>query len=483
MAVVINGSGTVTGLAVGGLPDGIVDSGTLATNSVDSAELIDGAVDNSHIDAMAASKLTGALPAISGANLTGLVSSLSSMSDATVSASSPTITTNPSAVGYYWINSTSGEAYIATDVTTDNNVWTNIAGGSDVQPYTFDPSSPYDYGDGSDGNVTSVTVTDTYLTNSPSSGTSSCTVNSSTGFSSGDQVLIIQTQKSSLTTGTFEMIAISGISTNTITFATTLQNSYSSGSSAVTTQMVRIPQYQSVTLSSTFNVPAWDGNEGGIFICKCLGTFALSAQINATGKGFRGGTAASVGYGNGSAQGEGQQDNSSNDTERNASGGGGGRMNSPGSLSAKSGAGGAHAAAGTNGDSNAYGGASWGEQDLTSHLGFGGGGGAGGYDYSTAGASGSNGGGIIIIMADTLTLSGSGELSASGIGGVTGAGAGDGGGGAGGSIYIKSGDFNSNSNCNASAGAGSEDGGAGSAGRIHVQGTLTGSTNPTAYTG
>ena len=49
MAVVINGSGTVTGISVGGLPDGIVDSGTLATNSVDSAELIDGAVDDVHL--------------------------------------------------------------------------------------------------------------------------------------------------------------------------------------------------------------------------------------------------------------------------------------------------------------------------------------------------------------------------------------------------------------------------------------------------
>jgi len=72
MAIVINGSGTVTGLAVGGLPDGTVDAGTLATNSVDSAELIDGAVDDSHMAAMAASKLTGALPAISAANLTGI---------------------------------------------------------------------------------------------------------------------------------------------------------------------------------------------------------------------------------------------------------------------------------------------------------------------------------------------------------------------------------------------------------------------------
>jgi len=75
MAIVINGSGTVTGISVGGLPDGIVDAGTLATNSVDSAELIDGSIDNSHIDAMAASKLTGALPVISGANLTGFTAS------------------------------------------------------------------------------------------------------------------------------------------------------------------------------------------------------------------------------------------------------------------------------------------------------------------------------------------------------------------------------------------------------------------------
>ena len=38
MAIVINGSGTVTGLAVGGLPDGTVDDGTLATDSVELQE-------------------------------------------------------------------------------------------------------------------------------------------------------------------------------------------------------------------------------------------------------------------------------------------------------------------------------------------------------------------------------------------------------------------------------------------------------------
>ena len=41
MAVVINGSGTVTGLSVGGLPDGTVDEGTLASDSVTAAKIPD----------------------------------------------------------------------------------------------------------------------------------------------------------------------------------------------------------------------------------------------------------------------------------------------------------------------------------------------------------------------------------------------------------------------------------------------------------
>jgi len=41
MAVVINGSGTVTGLSVGGLPDGTVDADTLATDSVTAVKIPD----------------------------------------------------------------------------------------------------------------------------------------------------------------------------------------------------------------------------------------------------------------------------------------------------------------------------------------------------------------------------------------------------------------------------------------------------------
>jgi hypothetical protein len=85
-----------------------------------------GAFTSTTIDA---TKLTGALPAISGASLTGLVSTVAGATDATVSSSDPAADTNPSATGHYWINKTSGECYVCTDVTTDDNVWANIGDG------------------------------------------------------------------------------------------------------------------------------------------------------------------------------------------------------------------------------------------------------------------------------------------------------------------------------------------------------------------
>ena len=43
MAIQINGDGTITGISVGGLPDGIVDTDMLAANAVSSAKLVSGA--------------------------------------------------------------------------------------------------------------------------------------------------------------------------------------------------------------------------------------------------------------------------------------------------------------------------------------------------------------------------------------------------------------------------------------------------------
>ncbi len=48
MAIVINGSGTITGVSAGGLPDGSVDSDTLATG-IDVTKLADGTITNSEL--------------------------------------------------------------------------------------------------------------------------------------------------------------------------------------------------------------------------------------------------------------------------------------------------------------------------------------------------------------------------------------------------------------------------------------------------
>ena len=42
MAIVINGSGTVTGLSVGGLPDNVIDNGTMADDAIGLAEMASG---------------------------------------------------------------------------------------------------------------------------------------------------------------------------------------------------------------------------------------------------------------------------------------------------------------------------------------------------------------------------------------------------------------------------------------------------------
>ena len=51
-------------------------------------------------------------------------------------SSNPTITTNPDAVGDRFVNTTSGEMFVATTVTTDENVWKGQL-GTTVQPPVY----------------------------------------------------------------------------------------------------------------------------------------------------------------------------------------------------------------------------------------------------------------------------------------------------------------------------------------------------------
>jgi len=83
-----------------------------------------------NITSLDAAKLTGTLPAMSGAALTNLPAP-------TKSANDPTISTNPSGgVGTLWANTTSGEMFACTDATAGANVWVNVGSGSgDVEPF------------------------------------------------------------------------------------------------------------------------------------------------------------------------------------------------------------------------------------------------------------------------------------------------------------------------------------------------------------
>jgi len=120
--VKITGHASGTGVITVTSPDTSTDRTITLPDS--SGTLLD---ENSSVPA---ANITGTLPAISGANLTGLTSSLDALTDCTVSASTPTVTSNPSAVGHLWIEEDTGECYVCTDATNNANIWTNIGEGS-----------------------------------------------------------------------------------------------------------------------------------------------------------------------------------------------------------------------------------------------------------------------------------------------------------------------------------------------------------------
>ena len=73
---------------------------------------------------LTATKLTGAMPVLDASALTGIsVGPLSGASD-------PTISTNPTAVGRVYENTTDGQLFICTDATTGDNVWINVGAGA-----------------------------------------------------------------------------------------------------------------------------------------------------------------------------------------------------------------------------------------------------------------------------------------------------------------------------------------------------------------
>jgi len=311
-------------------------------------------------------------------------------------------------------------------------------------------------GSGRDGAVTvnaANTVINSYasVTANVAVGASTISVDTTTGFVAGNVVLVWQATGLSATdaprgvqttialagknVGHHEWARIESIGTNTITLTNPVINAYRSG----TAQLVRVPEYTTVTIGAAGSIvaSAWTGSKGGIVAFLATGAISNAGLISATNAGFRGGAlvnhaaldncnANSMGFpaddtpANGySLKGEGLYPAGYTATlggrSNYANGGGGGVCHNSG------GGGGGHRGRGGNGgrtwvgdgmgrDLGGFGGAGL-TYDPLLFLSMGGGGGAGDMN-NNVGSGGGAGGGVILIRA--ASLSGAGFVRANG---------------------------------------------------------------------
>ncbi|MFQ5921694.1 MAG: LamG-like jellyroll fold domain-containing protein [Anaerolineales bacterium] len=151
-----------------------------------------------------------------------------------------------------------------------------------------------------DGISTSVTANPT--------GTS-ISVGSTTGFATGDEILLINMRGSlgdTVDVGNYEFLEISSVGASTLNLTSSIQKSYDGTTfSNQVIRVQRVPQWTSVTINSggTLTANAWNGTSGGIIVFRATGTVTVNGtgSIDATGLGYRGGAGGTL---DGGANGE-----------------------------------------------------------------------------------------------------------------------------------------------------------------------------------
>ena len=146
----------------------------------------------------------------------------------------------------------------------------------------------------------------TTLSAGATSGAGTITVASAAGITAGDVLMLYQAQGATIATtntsgygavtalnnaGRYEFVSVAAVAGNTITLGTVcsaapLRFSYSSGA-----QVVRVPQYSSLTVNAGASVvpSAWNGSTGGVVAVIVDGTATINGTISANALGFRGG--------------------------------------------------------------------------------------------------------------------------------------------------------------------------------------------------
>lgn len=259
-------------------------------------------------------------------------------------------------------------------------------------------------------------------------------------FNIGDTILLIQMKGAIIDSsntasfgnitnyrnaGNYEFNYVKSKTGNVLELTRRLGKSYDITNGKV--QLIRVPYFTNLTITDTLTCLAWDGNKGGVLVFNVLNNLTLNANIDVSGKGFKGaagfnpGTTTTNCSQNGynyplnsllAAQ-KGESittisNNIINGKGRLAGGGGGGLgQNSGGGGGGNGGPGGMggnqQESCGTPVDNRGIGGNSLAYNSTTNKIFMGSGGGAG--HANNAGnipPAGGNGAGIIIISADRL---------------------------------------------------------------------------------
>lgn len=164
---------------------------------------------------------------------------------------------------------------------------------------------------GKDGALTvgvANTVVNSYTTLSAgaTAGAITFSVASAAGITAGDVLLVYQAQGATIGTGNtsaygavtalgnagrYEYVSVASVSGTTITLGTAcdttpLRFSYSSGA-----QVVRVPQYSSLTVNAGASIvpQTWNGSTGGVVAAIVDGTATVNGSVNANAAGFRSG--------------------------------------------------------------------------------------------------------------------------------------------------------------------------------------------------
>jgi hypothetical protein len=146
------------------------------------------------------------------------------------------------------------------------------------------------YGLGVDGTTTFAGTSNLSLTktNVTAVAGATITVSSSAGFSAGNEILIIQMNGFTGNQGNWEQLKVLSVSGSNITLASALSKTYDPATAQV--QLLKLPQYDNVTVSGTLSTDAWNGINGGVlaFMVKNDLTFSGAGKLDMTVKGFAG---------------------------------------------------------------------------------------------------------------------------------------------------------------------------------------------------